>query len=168
MPICADALSIGDRLLSMVHKLLDGLMPRIGGRLMDLRRIGRCRTELTFRWPDCRTIWQRPETSRSPCSASSISSSYNVRMDWYRIGILYWHIGLGLAECQHRLVLEWHIIEDGFSESSSVETLRLVPYSTGSLNKMGDCTLDWPIIDMPCANRVPIVIYLFLGTSLTL
>ena len=46
-----------------------------------------------------------------------------------------WHwIGLGLAEWQHRLVLEWHIVEDGFSESSSAETLRSVPYSTGSLN----------------------------------
>ena len=44
-------------------------------------------------------------------------------------------IGKGLAYCidilvwdwQHRLALEWNSVEDGFSESSSVETLRSVP-----------------------------------------
>ena len=57
--------------------------------------------------------------------------------DWPEIGkwlVLDWHIGLGMAEWQQGLALEWHIVENWFSESSSVETLRSDPYSTGSLN----------------------------------
>ena len=43
------------------------------------------------------------------------------------VGFILARIGNGLAEWQHRLALEWNSVEDGFSESSSVETLRSVP-----------------------------------------
>ena len=64
--------------------------------------------------------------------------------DWYR----NWHTGLGLAldwqidlglTCWSRIgrvaegiCLERHLIANGLSESSSVETLRSVPYSSCS------------------------------------
>ena len=39
-------------------------------------------------------------------------------VDWHWIDILVW-------VWQHRLALEWHIVEDGFSESSLAETSRI-------------------------------------------
>ena len=67
-------------------------------------------------------------------------------IDWRWIGKLamdwQWicRIGLGLAEMHKGSLLQWHLIEHGLSESSSVETLRSVPYSTCSIKSMGDQT----------------------------
>ena len=57
-----------------------------------------------------------------------VPSGISTMSVWIGKGLAYCrHIGLGLAEWQHRLALGWNIVEDGFSESSSVETLRSVP-----------------------------------------